>query len=99
MTQGAQVQVEFLHPDENGCRRLPSLNGYRPHFRVSSSPELLGIAFIDGPECVQPSTPVHAKVRFVYLPEVDYTLLTIGAHFEILEGPQVVGYGVIIDLY
>ncbi len=89
----ARVFVEFL-PTIHGGRKSPIvLDGYRPHFRVGGG-ELLGVEFFDGPsESVQPGGSSNASVRFLYSPNVSYEPLAVGAEFEILEGPNVIGYG------
>jgi|SRR5262245_24426290 len=96
----AEVRIEFL-PTEKGGRRTPvclsadSPGYYRPHFRVrGGNGEMLGVEFIDGPdEPITPGTSTFATVRFLFEPDVCYEALVVGAEFELLEGPRVVGIG------
>ena len=97
----ADVFIELL-PTEKGGRKYPldlcndNPGQYRPHFRViGGSGELLGVAFIDGPdEPVFPGGCTNATVKCLY-PGVGYAELVEGADFEILEGPNIVGRGVV----
>lgn len=95
----AEVFVEFLSSKAGG-RSLPinlDDHGYRPHLRVLNEDEYLGVEFIEGPdEPILPGQSTHASVRFIYWPDVNYEKLVIGAEFEILEGPTVVGKGKVI---
>ena len=101
----AEVEIELL-PAEAGGRSMPltlcndAPGQYRPHFRVvGGSGELLGVAFMDGPdEPVSPGVTTCATVKGLYDPAVSYAELKKGARFEILEGPQVVGYGRVLRL-
>jgi hypothetical protein len=93
----AEVLIQFLDVSEGGRKWLPQLNtpGYRPHFRVPPSDELLGVEFVDGPDEYRATDRVYATVRFVYEPDVSYRALTVGAHFDIVEGSKVVGHGMV----
>jgi hypothetical protein len=95
------VFIELL-PTDKGGRKDPldlcndKAGQYRPHFRViGGSSELLGVAFMDGPdEPVVPGSSTNATVKCLY-PGVGYAELVVGANFEILEGTSVVGRGVL----
>jgi translation elongation factor EF-Tu-like GTPase len=97
----ADVFIELLRT-ENGGRKYPldlcndNPGQYRPHFRViGGSGELLGVAFMDGPdEAVFPGGSTNATVKCLYRGESSAELVE-GAKFEILEGPNVVGRGVV----
>ena len=95
MKSDAEVSVAFLRHDEGGRKRPPLLNGYCPHLRVPPSKEMLGVRFVDGPETHSAGDTVHAVIEFLYKPQVSYDALVIGARFEIVEGPTIVGHGVI----
>jgi hypothetical protein len=101
----ADVEIELL-PAEAGGRSAP-LNlcnddpgRYRPHLRVvGGSGELLGVAFMDGPDApISPGTSSRATIKALYEPMVSYAELEKGVRFEILEGPQVVGHGRVVRL-
>lgn len=69
---------------------------YRPHFRVSGG-EYLGVALCNGPvDAVAPGESACADAVLIYEPEVDYSALTPGAEFDVLEGRQVVGSGEVL---
>jgi len=72
----------------NGCH-------YRPHVRVGSEGHYLGVSFLVGPELIAPGTEAIVKMALVHHPEVDYSALLVGTHFQILEGPHVVGAGTV----
>jgi hypothetical protein len=105
MAEIAEVLVEF-RPPEKGGRHTPiflsadSEPHYRPHLRVCDGDgEYLGVEFIGGPDGpVRPGVSTYATVRFIYEPEVCYDALVVGAHFEVMEGPRVVGTGEVTAL-
>src|SRR5206468_12001687 len=88
-----------LYPTDAGGRQTPldlcndRIGRYRPHFRPLAQPsELLGVEFMDGPdEPLQPGASTYATVYFLYEPAVSYAALSVGAEFEIMEGPRAVG--------
>ena len=99
----ADVFIELL-PTEQGGRKYPldlcndNCGQYRPHFRViGGSGEMLGVAFMDGPdEPVLPGGSTNATVKCLY-PGAHYEELVDGAKFEILEGANVIGRGVVTE--
>jgi len=98
----ADVFVELLPTGQGGRKRPLNLSNdspgqYCPHFRVvGGSGDMLGVAFMDGPdEALLPGDSANATVKGLY-PGVSYDELIEGARFEILEGPHVVGHGTVI---
>lgn len=79
-----------------GRAKMPVLTGgiYRPHLRVEGC-EYLGVSFVDGPYA-SPGSTVRAVAALIYDPEVDYCALLVGTHFDVLEGPKVVGSGRVV---
>ncbi|RZJ13076.1 MAG: hypothetical protein EON50_09885 [Acidovorax sp.] len=77
----------------DGRATMPVLTGgiYRPHLRVEDG-EYLGVSFVDGPQA-RPALLARALAALVYEPGVDYSALAVGTHFEVFEGPKVVGSG------
>jgi translation elongation factor EF-Tu-like GTPase len=72
--------------------------GYRPHFRIIGCSELLGVQFVEGPDrYIHPKEKVQAKAELIYYPDVSYENLIIGKEFEILEGTNIVGKGIVIS--
>jgi len=93
-----EVEVYFLKAEDGGHRQPPDLTTgcYRPHFRVSPYTEMLGVEFVSESLNIQAGVSFRTRIRLLYAPEVDYTLLTVGTHFDVLEGPKVVGHGFVI---
>lgn len=96
MATQLEVCVIFFSQEIGGRKQPPVLQGYRPHFVVSPSKEMLGVQFIKGPSHYQPNEEVMANVICLYEPEVSYDTLSVGAVFEIVEGRNVVGRGIVV---
>jgi len=101
----AEVEIELLTAEAGGRHTPLSISNdipglYRPHLKVvGGTGALLGVAFMDGPDdAISPGERTHATIKALYEPAVSYAELISGAHFEILEGPQVVGRGKVIRL-
>ncbi len=96
----AEAEATILMLDAASGGRTAPVAGcgchYRPHVRVGSEGQHLGVCFLDGPELIAPGTTAIVKMVLVYHPEVDYSALVAGAHFLILEGPHVVETGTVI---
>ena len=95
MPDYASATIELLRP-ENGGRSLPTtaVDGqYRPHLRTDPNGEYLGVCLVDGPIVLSPGD--QADVTFLLVYEVDYSPLQPNRTFEIVEGRQIVGRGVI----
>jgi hypothetical protein len=98
----AEVLIELL-PSNKGGRKGPldlcndRPGEYRPHLRViGGSGEMLGVAFMDGPDDpIPPGGKTFATIKALY-PDVSYRELVEGAEFEIVEGSRVVGRGRVI---
>ena len=99
MTTYLTVTVRFLSHDEGGRKHPPSLPGFMPHFVVPPSNEMLGIAFIDGPVDIFPNDDSTATVRCLYEPMVSYDALKVGTQFQIVEGPKLIGSGIVLNRY
>jgi hypothetical protein len=94
---GAKVRIEYVAAAVGGRDAAPISAPYRPHFRVGAG-EYLGIEFVDGPgHLIAAGKVVGAKVRFVY-DGVSYEQLQPGVQFQVLEGPHIVGIGVVEEL-
>ena len=90
-----EVNVEFFLPN---WRKHPVRLGsgqYWPHLRVVSDSEHLGVKFVRGPDWVELGSSATAVVQTIF-ENVHYEKLKAGVQFEILEGPHVVGKGVVI---
>jgi hypothetical protein len=96
---GALIEVVFLSLEKDGRNSLPHLKeSYRPHFRVNNG-EYLGVSFIDAVDPVLFDTSLTAQVNFLYHSKVNYDALQVGVEFEILEGPNIIGYGRVVGLF
>ena len=87
-----RCKVKFF----NGVRvELPNLNSgkYRPHLMVKGDTRYLGVYFIDGQEA-NFDTWVKCLVSPLY-EDIDYSGLTYGTEFYVMEGPNKVGEGVV----
>ena len=71
---------------------------YMPHVRVGTDGEYLGVAFVDGPEWIQPGSEVEQTLALMYTDTgVDYGPLQPGVRFEVLEGARAVADGVVLS--
>ena len=70
---------------------------YYPHFVIKGTEEYLGINFIDG-EYVIFDRQIGANALPVY-ETVDYSALQAGTEFLIMEGGNVVGEGIVKEIF
>lgn len=81
-------------------RRMPAnLNNgkYCPHLVIKDSEQLLGVNFIDGEDVIF-DKEIGANVLPLY-ETVDYSALQGGTEFLIMEGSNIVGEGVVRDIF
>lgn len=93
-----RVQIQFKTETDGGRAMAASLRSgiYRPHFRVSGG-EYLGVVLCNGPaDAVAPGASACADAVLIYEPDIDYSALTPGVDFDVLEGRQVVGTGKVL---
>ena len=91
-----ECELMFLASEEGGRSTAVNLsdNRYRPHLKVGNS-DWLGVMFNSGPVSVAPGESATAIALLIF-PDVDYSpLRQPGTEFSILEGPKVVGHGVV----
>ncbi len=104
-----EADITFLPESEGGRKELPanlSGGGYRPHLVVGDPSQrraitvgneiqetYLGVAFLSGPEKVEPGKSFLAELVLMYWPHPMYESLVPSATFTIREGAQVVGHG------
>ena len=80
-------------------RTPPNLNNgkYCPHLVIKGSEQLLGVNFIDGEDVIfdkligANALPLHEIV--------DYSALQAGSEFFIMEGGNVVGEGIVKEIF
>lgn len=89
------VSVIFFAGKRN---TIPNLNGmvYRPHLLVKGDTEYLGVCFING-DLSGFNQVTDALVLPVYS-GVNYNKLEVGVIFFIMEGPHIVGEGIVKDI-
>ena len=77
----------------------PNLNNgmYYPHIVIKGTEEYLGINFIDGEEVIF-DQQIGANVLPVY-ETVDYSALQAGTEFFIMEGGNIVGEGIVKEIF
>lgn len=82
-------------------KRRTSLNlnngKYCPHLVIKGSEQLLGINFIDGEDVVF-DKQIGANALPVY-ETVDYSALQAGSEFFIMEGGNIVGEGIVKEIF
>lgn len=80
-------------------RMPPNLNNgkYCPHLVIKGSEQLLGINFIDG-ENVTFDKPIRANALPVN-EDIDYSALQVGTEFFIMEGGNIVGEGIVKEIF
>lgn len=81
-----------------GGRSTPIFHNYghyRPHAVVRDDLEMLGVAFMEGPEQIAPGETVTVQLHAMYHPDVDYHKLAVGTQFIIVEGFRIVAVGLV----
>ena len=77
----------------------PNLNNgkYCPHLVIKGSAQQLGVNFIDGEDVIF-DKPIRANALPVN-EELDYSALQAGTEFLIMEGGNVVGEGIVKEIF
>ena len=77
----------------------PNLNNgkYCPHFVIRGSEQLLGVNFIDGEDVIF-DKPIQANTLPVH-EIVDYSALQAGTEFLIMESGNIVGEGIVKEIF
>lgn len=77
----------------------PNLNNgkYCPHLVIKGSEQLLGVNFIDGEDVIF-DKEIGANVLPLY-ETVDYSTLKVGTEFLIMEGGNIVGEGIVKEIF
>lgn len=94
---GAKVLIQYVAAAVGGRDNMPVSAPYRPHFRVGTG-EYLGVELAnDSGTHTGAGAIFTATARFVY-DGVPYEQLKPGVQFQVLEGPHIVGIGVVEEL-
>ena len=77
----------------------PNLNNekYCSHLVIKGSDQLLGVNFIDGEDIIF-DKPIRANALPVN-EDIDYSDLQVGTEFLIMEGSNVVGEGIVKEIF
>ena len=80
-------------------RTPPNLNNgkYCPHLVIKGSEQLLGVNFIDGEEVIF-DKPIRANALPVN-EDIDYSALQVGTEFLIMEVENIVGEGIVKEIF
>jgi hypothetical protein len=83
---------------------------YRPHIVLGSITQrsavvdgrtlletYIGVAFVGGPEKLNPGETAEAELALMYYPNPIYDGVKAGATFTVREGPTIVGYGTVLS--
>lgn len=91
------IKIKFFEDKRKTPVRFSDGN-YRPHLVIKNDSEYLGVQFIDGEKFVF-EKKILGIVQPIYTKTADYSKLTIGTEFFILEGATLVGEGIVIDKF
>jgi translation elongation factor EF-Tu-like GTPase len=86
-----------LFPTENGGRKRPVYNHYRPSFSFGTKIQFSGEVSFPGLEELQPGGTTTANVKLLSSRHIRQNLKS-GDPFTILEGDKIVGTGVIQEI-
>ena len=80
-------------------RTPPNLNNgkYCPHLVIKGSDQLLDVNFIDGEDVIF-DQPVRANALPIK-EDIDHSVLQVGTEFLIMEGGNVVGEGIVKEIF
>ena len=80
-------------------RTPPNLNNgkYCPHLAIKGAEQLLGVNFIDGEDVIS-DQPIRANALPLH-DTVDYSALQADTEFLIMEGGNVVGEGIVKEIF
>ena len=80
-------------------RTSPNLNNgkYYPHLVIKGSEQQLGVNFIDGEDVIF-DQPIRANALPLY-ETIDYSDLQAGIEFLIMDGGNVVGEGIVKEIF
>jgi hypothetical protein len=84
-----------FYPTEVGGRGcMPRGDGYAPYIKVANSIQF-AVRIYDIPSNAQFGDHIEVIMELMYYPKLDYAHLQCGTTFTILEGPKVIGEGVV----
>ena len=90
-----KAKVQFYPRTLGGRSCVPFGDGYAPYLRASMLSEDLAIRINGMPSSGQYETEYEVELELSYHPRLDYSQLIEKTAFKLIEGPRIVGRGVI----
>jgi len=95
---------------ETNAPKFVSMGTYRPHIVLGPTTQrsaildgrtlvetYVGVAFIGGPEKLNPGETAEVELALMYYPHEIYDGVKAGATFTVREGANIVGYGTVLS--
>ena len=89
------IMVEIWFHNDSYRKTPPFGKGYRPHFVIKGTEEYIGVQFVEI-ENAPFGEHLLCEVEFLFYGLVDYSKLVPDAKFEIREGRNIVGEGIVL---
>lgn len=83
--------VEIFSHDRGGRACMPEGTGYSPHACSIGGKEYLPIALHNVPHTAKLDFEFEASIEFLYFQRLDYSILTSGEEFNLIEGVKIIG--------
>lgn len=94
--QRSETRPAGEFPRRFSSRRVFPAEGYRPHLAIKGTLDMLGVVFAEFTQS-ELGRETLALLEYLYpRSQVDYSALTAGSEFWILEGGTAVGEGVVL---
>ncbi len=87
--------VEIYSIDKGGRPCMPEGTGYSPHACSIDGEEYLPIVFHNVPTAATLDETFEASIEFLYPEQLDYSILTSGREFDLVEGVKRIGKAII----
>lgn len=90
-----KAKVLFYPPARGGRLIVPTGDGYAPYLRATPCVDDLAIRINGMPPDGKFDTTYDVALELSYHPRIDYAKLKEGIRFLLIEGPKMVGEGVV----
>ena len=90
-----KARVLFYAPNRGGRPYVPIRDGYAPYIRAEGLAEDLAIRVNKMPLNGKYETWYDVELELSYHPRIDYSPLVKETAFKLIEGPKIVGEGVV----
>jgi hypothetical protein len=99
MVKGIYVkaQITFYEHERGGRPFVPIRDGYAPYLRVEGSIVDLPVRVIGMPLNGRFGVAHQVELELMYPSKLDYGTLVEGCGFKVVEGPKIVGEGVVLS--